>query len=92
MASPRFDAEEFCRRIMELSDADLIGMGRSVCSTASRWLDSVTRKNNKVNLRFAKESGTVGILENLLQEDVAIKTLRWSLDAPTMIASEGGFN
>jgi hypothetical protein len=55
MASERFDADEFRRRIVELSDADLVGIGRAVCSAASRWSDPLTRENNKVKYRLCKK-------------------------------------
>src|SRR5580700_3471169 len=55
METTRFDPEEFRRRLLKLSDADLVSIGRSVCSAASRWLDSLTRKNNKAKYRLCKK-------------------------------------
>jgi len=54
MAPPLFDGEEFRRRIMELSDADLKEMGRSFCAAGSRGLDSVMREDNKAKYWLCK--------------------------------------
>jgi hypothetical protein len=36
MAPEEFDVEEFARYLAELSDAEIVNVGRSVCSSSSR--------------------------------------------------------
>jgi hypothetical protein len=46
MAYGSFDAELFRRGLMNYTEAELIKLGRSVSSAASRWLDPVAQQMN----------------------------------------------
>jgi hypothetical protein len=54
MALERFDVEEFARYLAKLSDPEIVNVGRSVCSTSSRWMDSAARDVNKIKYRLCK--------------------------------------
>jgi hypothetical protein len=41
-----FDAEQFRRQLANHTEAELIKVGRSVSSAASRWLDPMTQQLN----------------------------------------------
>jgi hypothetical protein len=55
MAPEKFDVEEFARYLAELSDAEIVNVGRSVCSSSSRWMDSAARDINKMKYRLCKK-------------------------------------
>jgi hypothetical protein len=40
----RFNADQFRRQLMNYTDAELIKLGRSCSSAASRWLDPMTQQ------------------------------------------------
>jgi hypothetical protein len=41
-----FDADQFRRPLMNYTEAELIKLGRSCSSAASRWLDPMTQQLN----------------------------------------------
>jgi hypothetical protein len=55
MAPKGFDVEEFTRYLAKLSDPEIVNVGRSVCSSSSRWMDSAARDINKMKYRLCKK-------------------------------------
>jgi hypothetical protein len=55
MAYGSFDAELFRRGLMNYTEAELIKLGRSVSSAASRWLDPMTQQMNASKYELCKQ-------------------------------------
>src|SRR5277367_130743 len=50
-----FDADQFRRGLTNYTDTELTKLGRSVSSTASRWLDPMTQQLNASKYELCKQ-------------------------------------
>jgi hypothetical protein len=50
-----FDADQFRRHLSNLTEAELIELGRSVSSAASRWLEPTARVLNASKLEMCRQ-------------------------------------
>jgi hypothetical protein len=50
-----FDADQFRRQLTNYTEAELIKLGRSISSAASRWLDPVTQRMNASKYELCRQ-------------------------------------
>jgi hypothetical protein len=50
-----FSADEFRRQLTNYTEAELIKLGRSVSSAASRWLDPMTQQLNASKYELCRQ-------------------------------------
>jgi hypothetical protein len=55
MTFETFNADQFKRQLMNYTEAELIKLGRSCASAASRWLDPMTQHLNASKYELCKQ-------------------------------------
>jgi hypothetical protein len=55
MTFGRFNADQFRHQLGNYAEAELIKLGRSVSSAASRWLDPMTQQLNASKYELCKQ-------------------------------------
>ena len=52
-----FNADQFRQQLMNYTEAELIKLGRSCSSAASRWLDPMTNSSMRRNMNWRNKNG-----------------------------------